>query len=102
MTTLTKITATYTVCSDFYLPPWMKKEDIKEYWVRYNVLHVEMKTGKTYSIQPYCSAADADFKYPDSKMDDDGELTQELDEDTEDVDDDEVEEYCPGIEEDDD
>ena len=101
MTTLTKITATYTVCSDFYLPPWMKKEDIKEYWVRYNVLHVEMKTGKTYSIQPYCSATDADFKYPDFKMDD-GELTQELDEDTEDVDDDEVEEYCPGIEEDDD
>lgn len=84
-TTMKRITACYTVCSDFYLPPWLKEEDIAEKWIKYDHLFVKTKDGKVYEIPPYCSADDndLDLKYPDS-----------TEEEEEEVDDEDIEQYC--------
>lgn len=88
-TTLRKITAYYTRSSEFYLPPWLKEEDIAEKWVKWDILHVETKDGKHYEIPPYCAASECeDYKYPDADLDEDEEEI-EVDEDE----DEELEDY---------
>lgn len=79
-TTLRRITATYVLNSDFYLPPWLKEEDIAEKWVKYDSLHIETKDGKHYVIPPYASATECDdFKYPDNDLDEEDEDIEEED-----------------------
>ena len=80
-TTLRKITAIYTISSEFYLPPWIKEENIAEKWVKYDYLHILTTDGKHYVIPAYISAVEnEDFKYPDGDLEEDEE---ELEEDEE-------------------
>lgn len=78
-TILRKITATYIRSSEFYLPSWLKEEDIAEKWVKHDELHVETKDGKHYIIPPYFSACECtDYKYPDGELvEEDEEVDEE-------------------------
>ena len=72
-TTMThiRITATYSVSSDFILPTWIKPSDIKEYYIKYDVLHLTLQDGRSYEVQPYSSATGDDLKRPDHEEKDD-------------------------------
>ena len=76
-TQVTTIVATYNVCSTFFIPTWMKCEDMDFYDIRYDRLYVTMKDGKEYIIEARWSAHEADFKHPDEEE----KGLEELDED---------------------
>lgn len=75
----TKIVADYCVCSTFYMPEWMTKDQIDFYYIKYDMLHVTMKDGTKFTIHPTYSATDADFKRPDNDYEDEAE-EEEMDE----------------------
>jgi hypothetical protein len=66
-----RITATYNLCSDFILPTWIKPEDINEYYIKWDLLHLTLKDGRSYEIRPYATARDGDLKRPDDEERDD-------------------------------
>lgn len=73
-TTHVRITATYNVSSDFVLPTWIRGDDIQDYRIRYDVLHLTLKDGRKYEIQPYQSAEEdtlekADYEEKDDECD---------------------------------
>ena len=76
-TTMTTIVATYEVCSTFFLPTWMKREDIEEYFIKYDRLHITLKNGKEYTIDPRWSATESDLKRPDEVEEETEELYDE-------------------------
>lgn len=71
MTTHVRITATYNVSSDFVLPTWIKADDIKEYFIKYDLLHLTLKDGRKFEIEPYQRACEDDYKWPDKEEKDD-------------------------------
>lgn len=73
------ITATYTTSSVFYLPQWMKPEEIRDRWVKYDTLYVLMMNDLMYEIKPHISAtdSDSDFKYPEDTVSDTEEMEEE-------------------------
>lgn len=79
--TATTFTANYTVSSTFVLPSWMQRDDIADYYVRYDVLHITMKDGTSYSIDPYAPAHEFDYKHPDD-VDEDCDVFDKDDMDT--------------------
>jgi hypothetical protein len=62
------IVAEYKVYSTFVIPEGIDIHDIEqveEFWVKYDVLHIAMKDGREITVEPYMSAKDYDFKRPD-------------------------------------
>ena len=62
------IVAEYKVYSTFVIPEGIDirdPEQVEEFWVKYNVLHIQMKDGREIKVEPYMSANDYDFKRPD-------------------------------------
>ena len=77
----------YSVSSDFVLPTWIKPDDIASYYIKYDVLHLTLKDGRTYEVQPYSSATEDDLKRPnyDEKHDECDWYEEEGDEDLEEL-----------------
>jgi len=62
------IVAEYKVSSTFVIPEGIDihdPEQVEEFWVRYDVLHIQMTDGREFTVEPYMSAKDSDFKIPD-------------------------------------
>jgi hypothetical protein len=77
-----RFTAMYSVSSDFVLPTWIKPDDIATYYIKYDVLHLTLKDGRSYEIQAYSSATGDDLKRPDDEdRDDECDWYEEEDDD---------------------
>ena len=79
------VVAEYKVYSTFVIPEGIDIHDpkqIEEFWVKYDVLHIQMKDGRKIKVEPYISAKDDDFKRPDDTK----VASEEIDEDYEDED----------------
>ncbi len=72
--------ATYNVCSTFYIPLWLKREDIDSYYIKYDNLFITLKDGRCFKIKPKYSATDADFEHPDTEKEDTEEIIYDTDE----------------------
>ena len=62
------IVAEYKVYSTFVIPEGVDihdTEQVKGFWVKYDVLHIEMKDGQVIEVEPYITARDNDFKRPE-------------------------------------
>lgn len=62
------IVAEYKVYSTFVIPEGIDIHDTEQvigFWVKYDVLHIEMKDRHVIEVEPYMSAKDYDFKRPD-------------------------------------
>lgn len=44
--------------STFVLPSWIKRQDIKDHWVKWNKLFIELNDGRQYEINPVFDAND--------------------------------------------
>ena len=105
------IVAHYTAQSVFKIPDDIKQEEIDNYWIKWDVLHIEMKDGRIIDIQPMWGGVgendSLDTKYPDeilidekgnqccesdSEDDDDGDDEKDEDDDEDDDEKDEDEE----------
>ena len=61
------IVAEYKVYSTFVIPEGIDiydPEQVIGFWVRYDVLHMDMKDGRMIKVEPYVAAKDDDFKTP--------------------------------------
>jgi hypothetical protein len=73
------------VYSTFVIPEGIDihdTEQVEEFWVKYDDLHIFMKDGREITIEPYMSAKDYDFKRPDDTQ----VASEEIDEDYKDED----------------
>jgi hypothetical protein len=63
------VTATYSVASDFVVPEGVDLEgnDVDDWYVKWDTLHIYMKNGTYYEVSPYFSATDAEFKRPNEE-----------------------------------
>lgn len=62
------VVAEYKVYSTFVIPAGIdihNPEQIEEFWVKYDVLHIQMKDGREIKVDPYIVASEYDFKRPD-------------------------------------
>lgn len=62
------IVAEYKVYSTFVVPKDIDiydKEQVTKFWVKYDVLHIEMENGDTIKVEPYSPALNGDFKRPE-------------------------------------
>lgn len=62
------IVAEYKVTSTFVIPKDIDiddKEQVENYYVKWDILHIEMVDGRTLRIEPYESASNYDLKHPD-------------------------------------
>ena len=63
------IVAKYIGRSVFKIPKDINHEDIDNYWIKWDVLHIEMKDGQVINIDPMwggiCEGDAFDAKYPD-------------------------------------
>ena len=41
------------------------KEQVKEYWVKWEVLYIDLTNGKTLKVSSFQGVEDPDFKYPE-------------------------------------
>lgn len=60
------VRAHYSFYSTFVVPEGvdLKGEEVKEWWVKWDTLYIEMKDGTQYQVIPEYSAKDNDMKYP--------------------------------------
>ena len=87
------IVATYSGRSVFKIPKDIKHEDIDNYFIKWDVLHIVMKDGQTINIDPMwggiCESDAIDPKYPDEiRIDEKGNQCCESDDDEEEDDED--------------
>jgi hypothetical protein len=79
------VVAEYKVYSTFVIPEGIDVHDteqVDEFYVKYDVLHIFMKDGREIEVEPYMSAKDYDFKRPDDTQ----VASEEIDEDYKDED----------------
>ena len=78
------VTATYSVASDFVVPEGVDLEgnDVDDWYVKWDTLHIYMKDGTYYEVSPCFSARDAEMKRPDEEelLDDEDFDEEEYDE----------------------
>lgn len=60
-----RLRAIYTIHSDFFIPVWMKEEDIEDIVIENNICYIFLKNGHKYSLQSSTSATESDFHIPD-------------------------------------
>lgn len=65
------IHAEYKVFSTFVIPEGIDlddKEQVKNWWVKWDTMYIEMVDGREFEVSAYISAAQDEFKRPDDTM----------------------------------
>lgn len=60
----------YNFYSTFVIPEGidLESEDVKEWWVKWDTLCIEMKDGSIYRVSAIYSATEGDFKVPEKNV----------------------------------
>ena len=69
------LVATYFVPKETFIVPkgidLNNKEQVKDHWVKYGVLYIDLTNGKTLKVDSFQGVEDSDYKYPkDTKITD--------------------------------
>lgn len=64
------VQAQYQVYSTFVVPEGIdleNTEQVEDWWIKWDVLHIELSDGRKLKVEPYYSASECDYKRPDEE-----------------------------------